>query len=77
MKSLDYRYHRIALNHHDAILRDDGSVQIVIAHEDPGLPNWLETVGHTRGTLCLRWIGADQHPKPQTRVVKLADLKSG
>ncbi|MGE4606450.1 MAG: DUF1214 domain-containing protein [Myxococcota bacterium] len=77
MESLDYRYHRIALNHHEALLRDDGSVQIVIAHEDPGLPNWLETAGHARGTLCLRWIGADQHPKPTTRVAKLAGLKPG
>ncbi len=76
MESLDYRYHRIALNHHDAVLGEDGSVQIAIAHEDPGLPNWLETAGHARGTLCLRWIGADQHPQPQSRVVKLADLKS-
>jgi len=75
MESLDYRYHRIAINHHDAVLRGDGSVQIVVSNDDPGLPNWLETASHRRGTLCLRWIGADSHPEPRTRVVPVAELK--
>jgi hypothetical protein len=74
MESLDYRYHRIALNHHEARYLEDGSVRLVIAHEDPGVDNWLDTAGHSRGTMCLRWIGADDHPEPTTSVVKLADL---
>jgi len=74
MESLDYRYHRIALNKHDAAIEPDGSVRIVVAHEDPGHPNWIETAGHDRGTMCLRWIRADDHPTPRTRVVKLADV---
>ena len=74
MESLDYRYHRIALNHREARRRDDGSVRLVVAHEDPGVDNWLETAGHARGTMCLRWIGADEHPEPTTRVARLADL---
>ncbi len=74
MESLDYRYHRIALNHHEARYRDDGSVRLVVAHGDPGVDNWLDTAGHARGTMCLRWIGADEHPEPTTRVAKLADL---
>ncbi len=52
-----------------------GSVRIVVAHEDPGLPNWIETAGHHQGTMCFRWIRADEHPQPQTRVVKLAELR--
>ena len=75
MESLDYRYHRIALNHHGARTRDDGSVRIVVAHEDPGLDNWIETAGHRRGTMCLRWVRAREHPEPATRVLKLADLR--
>jgi hypothetical protein len=75
MESLDYRYHRIALNHFEARLRGDGSVQIALAHEDPGVPNWLETAGHRRGTLCLRWVGAREHPVPATRVARLAELR--
>jgi len=76
MESLDYRYHTIAVNHHGATYRPDGSVRIVVAHEDPGVANWLETAGHRRGTMCWRWIRAASHPQPATRVVKVGDLKA-
>lgn len=75
MESLDYRYYRIALNHHAARREPDGSVRLVVAHADPGHPNWLETAGHRRGTMCLRWVGAKEHPEPATRVVKLSELR--
>lgn len=71
MESLDYRYHRIHLNKHGAVLEPDGSVRIVVAHTDPGVPNWIQTVGHRSGTMCFRWVRADAHPVPRTRVVKL------
>lgn len=74
MESLDYRYHRIAVNHRGAVYRPDGSVRIIVAHADPGMDNWLETAGHRRGTMCWRWIRADAHPRPSTRVVAVADL---
>jgi hypothetical protein len=77
MESLDYRYHRIDVNHRSARYEDDGSVRLVVAHEDPGVGNWLDTAGHSRGTMCLRWIRAAEHPRPRTRVVKLRDLRTG
>ena len=72
MESLDYRWHRIAINHAEAAYEKDGSVRLVVAHRAPGVPNWLETAGHARGTACLRWVGAREHPAPRTRVVSLA-----
>jgi hypothetical protein len=74
MESLDYRYFRIHVNKHTAVAAPDGSVQIVVAHEDPGVPNWIQTVGHESGTMCFRWVRADEHPVPATRVVKLGEL---
>jgi len=74
MESLDYRYHRIDVNHHGAAYEDDGSFRLVIAHRDPGHPNWIDTAGHARGTMCLRWIRADAHPQPDTRVVEWGDV---
>ncbi len=75
MESLDYRYHRIHTNKYLAEYEPDGSVRIIVAHEDPGLPNWLETTGHDQGTMCFRWVCANEHPTPQTRVIKLSELK--
>ena len=74
MESLDYRHHRIHTNKHLARYEPDGSVRLVVAHEDPGLPNWIETAGHASGTMCFRWVRADTHPEPRTRVLKLHDL---
>jgi len=77
MESLDYRHFRIAVNKHEARLEPDGSVRIAVAHRDPGLPNWLETAGHAFGTMCFRWVRADDPPQPRTRVVALAELTGG
>jgi hypothetical protein len=76
MESLDYRYLRICLNKHSAQLRTDGSLRIVLAHRDPGIPNWLSTAGHNQGTMAWRWIGAPHPAHPRTRVLKLAELGS-
>ncbi|HAG94890.1 MAG: hypothetical protein CMK83_20015 [Pseudomonadales bacterium] len=76
MESLDYTHFQIHTNKHLAQLEDDGSVRIIVAHQDPGLPNWINTTGHASGTMCFRWIRARQHPQPSTRVVKLSQLQS-
>ena len=76
MESLDYRYHTIHTNKRLARYEDDGSVRLVVAHRDPGLPNWLETAGHTSGTMCFRWIKASEHPEPGTRIVNMSELEA-
>ena len=74
MESLDYRYFPIHINKHTATYNDDGSVRVIVAHEDPGLPNWLTTTGHAVGTMCWRWIRADEHPTPKVTLVPFSEL---
>jgi len=74
MESLDFRYHNIHFNKHTAHYEPDGSVRIIVAHNKPSHPNWVETTGHNRGTLCWRWIGASEHPPVAAKVVKFSDL---
>lgn len=75
METLDYVNHQITLNCDSATLEPDGSVRFVIAHRDPGVPNWLDTAGHQRGTVGVRWVGPDVvDVLPGTRVVPLRDL---
>ena len=76
--SLDYRYWKIHVNDQTAVLRPDGSVRIVVAHEDPGLTdaNWLDTAGHDRGVWILRWMEASEDRTPTVRRVPFSDLGS-
>ncbi|MDX1385298.1 MAG: DUF1214 domain-containing protein [Thermoanaerobaculia bacterium] len=73
-ESLDYDFRRVHINSGQAVLRDDGSFQLVVAHEDPGHPNWIDTAGHDHGMMGLRWVLADALPEPRCRVVKLSEL---
>ena len=75
LESLDYRYQRVALNKHEAEYEKDGSFTLVISEEDPGVPNWIRTAGHRRGGMGLRWVKAESHPQPRTRVVSLQELR--
>jgi len=75
MESLDYRYHRISINKASAKLREDGSVRIIVSSLNPNLDNWLDTEGHSFGTMCLRWVRASSHPQPQTKVVKISEIE--
>lgn len=71
MESLDYRYHDVCINKHNACRNSDGTVTVVIAHKNPGFGNWLPTVGHDQGFALLRWVKADSHPVPSCRVIEL------
>lgn len=63
-ETMDYRYRLCSLNQHQAELERDGSLLVVVSHEDPGLPNWLDPSGHDEGYVTFRWIGADEYPRP-------------
>ena len=52
--SLDYINHQTSLNGTQAQVDPDGMIRIVVAHESPGIANWVETLGHRRGYLQFR-----------------------
>jgi hypothetical protein len=65
----------VHINNSQAAYRDDGSFELAVAHADPGHANWISTAGHEHGTMGLRWVLADAHPEPRTRVVNRAELR--
>jgi hypothetical protein len=76
LQTYDYRHERVTLNGGQVAYEPDGSWRIVVAHEDPGVPNWLSTAGHRRGLLWFRWFLASAAPsRPDTRVVDVASLR--
>ncbi|MGA8251688.1 MAG: hypothetical protein ACLP3C_20025 [Mycobacterium sp.] len=53
--SLDYINHQTSLNNTQAQADPDGKVRMVITDQNPGVTNWVETLGHRRGFLQFRW----------------------
>jgi hypothetical protein len=73
-ESLDFGNRQTSLNAHQAQLDTDGVFRAVIAHVDPGVPNWLDTTGHERGTLAIRFLLANEAPKVEFERVALGEL---
>jgi hypothetical protein len=53
--SLDYINHQTSLNATQAQADPDGKIRIVVADANPGVTNWVETLGHRKGYLQFRW----------------------
>ncbi|BBZ30496.1 hypothetical protein MMAD_47910 [Mycolicibacterium madagascariense] len=53
--SLDYINHQTSLNGTQAQVDPDGKIRIVVSDQNPGVTNWVETLGHRRGFLQFRW----------------------
>ena len=71
-ETIDYARHQSSLNGSQAVADADGLLRVVIAHEDPGVANWLDTAGHGEGPVILRCVRTETAPVPSTRVVPFA-----
>jgi hypothetical protein len=58
-ESLDYTTSQIHINSSNAVYDADGGVMVCVSQRDPHAPNWLRTLGHKSGLLCMRLVGAD------------------
>jgi hypothetical protein len=75
-ESMDYRYRLCSTNCHHATLEENGELLLVISHEDPGVPNWLDPSDHVEGYITVRWIGAGHYPTPECRQMDRDSLQS-
>ena len=72
LHTYNYDYERVTINGGQVAYEPDGSWTIVVAHEDPGHPNWVSTAGHDRGRIWFRWFLPESTPeRPTTEVVGL------
>jgi hypothetical protein len=53
--SMDFINHQTSLTAHQARHDPDGMLRFVVCEQNPGIANWLETTGHSRGYLQIRW----------------------
>ncbi|MGE0386407.1 MAG: DUF1214 domain-containing protein [Gammaproteobacteria bacterium] len=73
-QTVDYRWRLASLNTHQAAAEADGTIRVVLAHADPGVPNWIDVSGWREGSLSYRGLRSDTLPGFRTRLVKLAEL---
>jgi hypothetical protein len=75
LQTFEYPRRSISRNRRQMRLGADGSFRIVVAHRDPGVPDWLDTSGRRSGTVYWRFLMPEEDPPtPPTRVVPLAAL---
>ena len=71
----DYVNRHVSRNRANTSLEADGTFRMIFAHEDPGLPNWIDTEGRPGGTVFWRYfLPEGPIEAPQGTVVKFSEL---
>jgi hypothetical protein len=60
-----------------AHLGSDGNYHYVVSKYDPGVPNWLDTCEHERGTIFVRWQGLSgaSPTQPAVKLVNFTEVR--
>ena len=75
LQSFDYRYRQVSLNKKQMKMDANGAFTLVVAHSDPGVPNWLDTEGHENGIIYWRFMLPNAEiAEMTTEKVALADV---
>jgi hypothetical protein len=72
MQTYDYAHRQVSRNRRQTVLERDGSFRMVIAHEDPGHPNWIDAEGRPSGLVFWRFQLPEE--EIQTPVAKLVPV---
>jgi len=59
-----YRHRRVSLNRRQTVYEEDGSFTMVVAHRDPGVPNWIDAAGLPTGMIFWRFLLPEENPPP-------------
>jgi hypothetical protein len=72
--SMDYLYRPVSCTPSRSSIDGDGRVRFVVAHDDPGVQNWIDTQGFEEGYLTYRNVESRRFPPIATRVVPRVEL---
>lgn len=74
-EALDFVTYSSSISGAQAQLGSDGKYWLVIARQDPGVPNWIDTAGHAEGFIFTRFQGIKASPPQAVKLVKLDKLR--
>jgi hypothetical protein len=70
-----YRHRRVSLNRVQTQYERDGSFEMVLAHRDPGVPNWIDAAGLRSGMIFWRFLLPEElAPNIETELVDIESL---
>ena len=72
--SMDFLYRPVSYTPSRTKVDGDGKVRLILAHDDPGYHNWIDTQGFERGNLTYRHMLEGAPAVLRTRVVERAQL---
>jgi hypothetical protein len=72
--SMDFLHRCVSYTPARTKVGSDNVVRFVIAHDDPGVHNWLDTQGFSDGNLTYRNLMSQNPATFRTKLVKRADL---
>lgn len=75
LNTLDFMNRQVSLNGFMAKPDSDGKIRIVISSQDPGIPNWLDTMGYKAGYIWGRLDTCEHNDTPTVRKVTVADVR--
>lgn len=76
-QTYDYQNRKVSINRAQTKPEKDGNFVIVLAHKDPGVPNWIDTEGNPFGLVFWRYFMAKSQPEtPQAELVPWDTVKS-
>ena len=66
----------VSRNHTQTTIAGDGRIYWVLAAQDPGTVNWIDTNGRDTGLCTIRWFWpqSDARPSPSTTLMAQADV---
>lgn len=76
-ESFEYAHRQTSLTTAQADLGSDGVYRFVVTKNDPGVANWLDTEGHPKGLIFMRWQGLEPVPEAVTmHVVPFSEIQA-
>ena len=70
-----YRHRRVSLNRNQIRYEQDGSFEVVVAHRDPGVANWIDAAGLRTGMIFWRFLLPEEPVPPiEAEVVDVDSL---